>query len=248
MTIPQIIALIIAIIIVIFIGIFTYFMHKRKTEGREEAEKFLNSIKDALLEKLITIIKEFDYSKYDNLVGIEVDVLNKLKEVAKTFIISQVKSPACKLSLFCVKILLSEDTIDKFIDFIIDKLNVNTKVEEQLGDRYEKMYSGFEEEEKQLEETYNNPELYNEEDIVDLPHTNDNNELLDSDDNGLEERGFVLPSKKEEAELIPQSEEEEVYNPEDDSMELVKEEDDGTYYDSRGRLHDKSGKFIKMKK
>ena len=78
----------------------------------------------------------------------------------------------------------------------------------------------------------------------DIVLENSKEELVESDDNGLEERGFVLPNKKEEEQLNPQSDEEESYDATDESMELVVEPE--TYVDSKGRLHDKStGKYIK---
>ena len=129
---------------------------------------------------------------------------------------------------------------------LINTLDLNKMIELQLGDRYEAFANNEVKEEANLVEQYAKESIYNiDEDTMDALPEATVKELLESDTDGLEKRGFTLPSKEEESKLNPQVEEDESYNENDESMELIDEEN--TYVDSRGRLHDKrTGKFIKM--
>lgn len=234
------------VVVIALIGYLTYLTYKRY-KGKEEANEFLDGLKNALCNQLLLIIKNFNYDDYDNLVGIELEIVNQLSDAARDYIEEQLEKSSSLLSAMAIRIL-SPQFINYFIDNLINTIDLDRTIENQLGDKYERFVTDIEKEEKELETQYNNSKLYyiDEDEVEELQILDDKKELPESDDNGLEERGFTIPSKEEEQQLNPQVDEEEVYDATDISMEIVPEET--TYVDSRGRVHDKAtGKFIKSK-
>lgn len=245
MTTGQVITMIVSIIFVILLAGFLFFNYKRKKDAENEAYNFLNGLKDTIMNKMYQFIKDFKYDEYESLVGIELDLINQLTLEAEDYIQDELEKNYPVLSALTRKVF-TPGFIDNYISKLINGIDLEASIEEQLGDRYKTLFDKFESEEKELDAQYSNDELYYEDDTeVKLEEVKEE-ELPENDDNGLKERGFVKPNKKEESELNPQVEDEEQFNSNDESMELI---DDNTYVDSKGRLHDKStGKYIKSKK
>ena len=144
-----------------------------------------------------------------------------------------------KLSKKATKVLTNR-FIENYIDSIINNIDIFKSVEEQLGDRYQSLYDTYIKEEIALKKDYSNESIY---------YINDKNikldstsgvTLLESDEDGLEKRGFTLPSKAEEAKLNKPVDEEESFNSEDESMEIIGEDTESTYIDSLGQTRDRA--------
>ena len=239
----KLVSIIVALILVVGAGFLVYFRYKKSSAGREEATKFLDGLKDALYNELVDIIKTFNYDDYDSLVGIESEIIIKMTDAAKVFITKELEKSQDLLSIIALKALTPE-FIDKFVDLIINKIDIVKSVDEITNIKLEERFKEFEDEDESLQKDYSDGSIYyiDEDEVVPLEIAKEQ-ELKDSDDNGLAERGFVLPNKKELESLNPQTDSEESYDATDESMEIIA---DNTYVDSRGRLHDKAtGKFIK---
>lgn len=239
----EILVSIVTFLLVAGIAAVLYYKHKQSSKGKEEARSFLNGLVASLLENTKHIIADFNYDDYDSLVGIEIDIFNKMVEAAKKYITDELNKDVNILSVLALKALTPE-FIDDFVTKLIGDIDIMKSVDSICKDKFEELEAKFAEEDKELDKEYSNNVYYiNDENDIVLESSKEE-ELIESDDNGLEERGFVLPNKKEEEQLNPQSDEEESYDATDESMELVVEPE--TYVDSKGRLHDKStGKYIK---
>ena len=240
----EIITLIVTILLVGGIGYLLYWKHKKSAQGEKEANDFLDGLKDALLESIKSIIADFNYDDYDSLIGIEIEIFNRMVEAAKKYIEDELNKDYNIISALAIKALTPE-FIELFVEKLIGNIDIMKSVDSICQDKYQELETKFAEEDKELDKEYSNNVYYinDEKDIV-LEASEGPIKLVDSDDNGKQERGFVLPNKKEEEQLNPQVDEEESYDSTDESMELVVEPE--TYTDSKGRVHDKAtGKYIK---
>jgi len=226
--------------------IFLYvYLTRIFNDGRVEAQNFLNQLKDTLYNRMIGVLKSFDYENYDNLNSIEVDIINKMYISANNYISEEIGRNKDKLSYYALK-SLSKRFIEEHIDFIINNIDIFKSIEEELGPRFEQLQSEFIKEEESLKKQYSNESIY---------YINDRNiklestekDLVDSDKDGLKLYGFVHPSKEEESLLNPQIEDEEKFNKDDESMEIILEDEESkdVYVDSLGRLRDKNTNKIK---
>lgn len=220
-------------ILPVCVGVFfTYFHFKKGKEGEIEAKQFLDGLKETLYNKMLDIIKNFNYEDYEDLVGIEVSIINSMTLAAKDYINNTLKQSTDVLSILAQKVL-TDEFIEKFIDTIINKIDLPGTIELQLGDKFERFNKEIEEEDKKLTDEYSDGKVYfkNEDEISEVEDLSIPNleELITTND----------------VEIIPHKDDEEAFNAEDSSMEIVP--DSTTYVDSKGRVHDKTtGKFIKL--
>ena len=217
--------ILVTIISVIFLALIVFFIYmskKKLKNGKEEANKFLDGLKDALYNQLVDVIKNFDYSKISNLNEVEIIIIDKMIDTGNKYVQTEISKSTSILSTIALKVLNAQ-FIENFIDTVINNIDIFKSVEEQLGDRYQELYKTYVKEDSDLQKEYSNESIY---------YINDNNikldstggiTLLESDEDGLEKRGFTLPSKAEEAKLNKPIEEEESFNENDESMEIVEE-------------------------
>lgn len=228
------------IVLVGLIILIGYLYKKTIKKYQDEANFFLSKFKDDLYSDFINIIHKFDYKSLSNLNDIEIRLIDNMITEGHKYLNKQISDlkESC-LSNGAYKVL-NKDFTENFIDNIIKKIDIFKSVEEQLGDRYQELQETYVKEDKELSKEYSDESIYyiNDKNIV-LDSTT-NVELLESDEDGLEKRGFVLPSKAEEARLNKQVDEEELYNSEDDSMEIIGEDTESTYIDSMGINRDKA--------
>ena len=243
----MIICIIVAIII--FAAVIIVSVHNRLVnKGRKDALKFIddNNWEGKLYNKFSDYIKTFNYDDKDTLVNIENNLISSMESIGKEFIDEQIRENKDTLSKYSIK-FLSSNYSKKLTSSIINKINIFERVDEILRGRTESFNEEIVKEEEKLDNEYKDDKLYYiKESDVELEQSTEEQPLVDSDENGLEWRGFTVPSKEEEAQLNPQIEEDEPYNEFDESMEVIT---DDVYIDSKGRLHDKvTGKFVKKKK
>ena len=217
--------ILVTIISVIFLALIVFFIYmskKKLKNGKEEANKFLDGLKDALYNQLVDVIKNFDYSKISNLNEAEIIIIDKMIDTGNKYVQTEISKSTSILSTIALKVLNAQ-FIDNFINTVINNIDIFKSVEEQLGDRYQELYKTYVKEDSDLQKEYSNESIYyiNDKNIK-LDSTNGIT-LLESDEDGLEKRGFTLPSKAEEAKLNKPIEEEESFNENDESMEIVEE-------------------------
>ena len=227
------ISLIVTLLFVVGVGISIFITLKKNKEGKDEANKFLEGLKSALFEKMLDIIKNFNYDDFDDLVGIEVSVVEAMVKCAKNYIMETIGKSQSILSVIALKIL-TDEFIEQFVEKLINTIDIPATVEVQLGDKMERFNKEIVEEDKELEKEYSDSKIYFKED-------NEIGELRNLSMDNIDE---LITTNK--VEIIPPKDEEEPFNEEDSSMEIVSD-DSTTYVDSRGRVHDKAtGKFIKL--
>ena len=244
MTKIKIILTCLVILSIVFV-IGTLYIVKKINKGKLEAQIFLGSIRDTLYDRLYLILKDYNYDSRDSIVGIESEIIEKSIYDLKVLVSHLIEESAESMSRWELN-SLNGKSIDSFVTSIINEIDIPATIDNINAEKYESAESKFAEEDKQLQEEYSNSKLYIEDDkdVQDLTNYNiDNNDILEEDKDGIEKRGFTLPSKEEESKLLPQSESEESYDSEDISMEVIP---DNVFIDAKGRLHDKAtGRYIK---
>lgn len=232
MSTAEYLTITLTLIIVIGLSTFLYFYYKHHKQGEDEANKFLDGLTDTIFTKLLDIIKSFNYDDYDDLVGIEVKIIGEMVDCAKEYIKEELSKSHDMISILAQKIL-TDEFIEKFVNKIIDTINLPETIELQLGDKFEKFNKEIVEEDKKLTEEYSDSKIY-------FKDEKDISEAKDLSIPNLEE---LIATN--DVEIIQPREDEEEFNSEDSSMEIIP--DSTTYVDSRGRIHDKAtGKFIKL--
>ncbi len=235
-------ALTIGAIAISFIVIVIYIL-KKISEANMKAAKFLSATKDVLYDRLLIILKEYNYDSKESIVGIESEIIEKGITELKKILTNLIEESAVHMSKLERYLLLK--TVDNFISSIINQIDIPATIDNINKDRYESAESAFAEEDKHLQEEYSNSDLYIDDDkeLESIDCNINSQEILEEDKDGIEKRGFTLPNKEEESQLLPQSESEESYDSEDISMEIIP---DNVFIDAKGRLHDKTtGRYIK---
>ncbi len=235
-------ALTIGAIAISFIVIIIYIL-KKISEANMKAAKFLSGTKDVLYDRLLLILKEYNYDSKESIVGIESEIIEKGITELKKILTRLIEESAVHMSKLERYLLLK--TVDNFISSIINQIDIPATIDNINKDRYESAESTFAEEDKHLQEEYSNSNLYIDDDkeLDNIDFNINDKGILEEDKDGIEKRGFTLPNKEEESQLLPQSESEESYDSEDISMEIIP---DNVFVDAKGRLHDKTtGRYIK---
>ncbi len=240
--IKIILACVVILSIVFMLG--TLYIVKKINKGQLEAQIFLDSIRDTLYDRIYLILKDYNYDSRDSIVGIESEIIEKSIYDLKDLVSHLIEESAESMSKWELN-SLNNKLIDSFVTSIINEVDIPATIDNINVEKYESAESKFAEEDKQLQEEYSNSKLYieDEKELDNIKYNIDNQEILEEDKDGIEKRGFTLPSKEEESKLLPQSELEESYDSEDISMEVIP---DNVFVDSKGRLHDKvTGRYIK---
>lgn len=236
--------LIIVLAIIGAISVVAYIVRKY-FKDKKAAYEFLNNLKENMIyDMLANVIKNFDYDGQTSLVGIETNIIDEMKTSIKNLISNELNKNKT-LTNGALKIL-SLAVIDSFADSIINSIDITKTIDSMNTNKYTEMMEKFKQEDESLAKAYEDDTLYNKDD-KNIQLEEASNELLDTDKDGLEKRGFVLPNKEEEENLNPQVEEEEIYNEEDSSMELIDEEK--YFVDNNGRIREKStGRYAKKER
>lgn len=236
MNTTQIISIIVGLVLVIGIGALVYYRYKNspKETDRQAARDFLDAIKGNVINSCLEFIKSFDYTKYNSLAEIEIDLINGMIDSSKQLIAKELEKSSDILSALAIKCLTSTE-IEKYVCNIVENIDLLSNIENELGDKYNTLLGEIELEDKELNEEYSDTTKYNDQEMETLPEAKE-----------------VKYSEEDLAKLNPQVDNEESYNPNDESMELISEEEketDDIYIDASGRVHSKStGKFIRNKK
>lgn len=222
MSTETIIAAVSIFITFLIIGIFIFLLY-RKNKNIRLAKIFLYQHKADISGIMMQVVKDFDYSKYNNIGDINIIIIDKLIYESRRFINLLINTNESNLTSGVLKIL-SETFINNYIDSIIQEFDVLNFIEMQIGPEYQKMLENeILPEEEALNKEYSNKELYySDESDVKLSTFDDvKEELPESDDDWKTQRGFKKDSKKDIQNINPQTDEEEQFNDQDSSMEII---------------------------
>lgn len=226
----QLVTVLVGVGVVALIGLVV-FLRWRLTPSKEQKKKamdFLKGLEEALYARILEIIKTFNIDDYKDLASLEIDLLSKIKEVAKAYILDELKKSDQDLFTVLMLKFLSTDMIEKFILSLIDNHKIVDLIEQRAASKF-----------KSVEEI----EAEDAEKVKEFSSDDYNEEFDEIKD--LEPAEEPEPTEEELAQLNPQKDEEEEYNPNDESMEVI---DDDLYIDASGRLRSKkTNKWVKSK-
>lgn len=207
-----------SIILAVFIlVIFFRYKNSPKEEDKESAKKFLEGLKDALYNKMIGIIRDFNYDdNYTDYSYLQNTILIKINETCKEYIEQELEKSTDALSVLALRALKS-GLIEDYINELINSFNIDGAIEVHTASLYQTNLNESEKEDEKLTEEYSDESKYyaNEE--------SDKSKLEKTNEEELEKE-IEKEEEEHKAELNPVREEEEAYNPDDDSMEILDEE------------------------
>lgn len=201
----------IVILVLIIIAVVIRLKNKPITEeDQKSAQEFLEGLSDTFYQNIVDIINNIDFQNYQSLPELEVDILNTIYDNTWNYVEEQLKdiSKTDVLTALALKIL-NKEYVEKFIDGIIEKYDINNKISEAWNKYFSAKEKEVEEEDKKLQEQFSDDEKYITEESTpeDLPPVE------------KEE-----PSEEELKNIIPPSEEDPNYDASvDDSVEVLDE-------------------------
>lgn len=216
------------ILICIIVAIVIRYKSNPSAIDKESAKKFLDGLSDTFYDKIMDIINNIDFSKYNSLVELEADVLNAIYETIWNYVEEELKDTAKTdiLTALALKVL-NKDFVDKFVEDLINKLNIEWKLEAAWSKNH-----NFDDKVKEIQ---NN----------DVSEFTGNDYVEDSSSVELEPATEEKIPEEALKKLIPQSDDEEVLDPENDNSVEVVEDDSNVTIDSKGRKRDKkTGRFV----
>lgn len=216
------------ILICIIVAIVIRYKSNPSAIDKESAKKFLDGLSDTFYDKIMDIINNIDFSKYDSLVELEADVLNTIYETIWNYVEEELKDAAKTdiLTALALKVL-NKDFVDKFVEDLINKLNIEWKLEAAWSKNH-----NFDDKVKEIQ---NN----------DVSEFTGNDYVEDSSSIELEPATEEKIPEEALKKLIPQSDDEEVLDPENDNSVEVVDDDSNVTIDSKGRKRDKkTGRFV----
>ena len=190
----------------LIISIVTTKKKQQSNDSKENAKEFLNGLSDVLQRKMIEIINDFDFKLYNSLEESEAAILLQIYEALWDYVSAELEEVSKNdiLSALALKVL-NKDFVYDFISKLINEYKISENIENLWLKKVENINENAEKEDKQLQNEFDNPELYNEE--------------VNSSDLPLAE---VVEDETSEETIQDDSEKE--YNPEtDNSVELVED-------------------------
>lgn len=208
-----------SIILAVFIlVIFFRYKNSPKEEDKESAKKFLNGLKDALYNKMLEIIRDFNYDdNYTDYSYLQNTILIKINESCKEYIEQELDKSTDVLSVLALRALKS-GLIEDYINELINSFNIDGAIEVHTASLYQTNLNNSEKEDEKLAEEYSDESKY---------YANEESDKTKLEKTNEEELEKEIEKEEEEhkSELNPVREEgEEDYNPNDESMEILEEE------------------------
>lgn len=221
---------IIGALVVVLCLIFALMIRMSKNPKLEEGaiDEFLEGLSDAFYSKMLEIINNISFDSYSSLINMESDIISQIYNSLWDYTEKHLKKYANEdIIMAMILKVLDKDTVISFIDKLIEKFDIYSKLDDVWTKNFIEKTSTMEEEDKEVENNFSDPALYNEE----------------FDPSDLEAADTSEPSEEELANLNPQVDEEEELNvAEDISVEVV---EDDTYIDAKGRKRSKStGRYV----
>lgn len=192
-------------IAILAILIFVIFMELRKSADKKAAGKFLEDLKDQIVNIVLDTINSGDPSKYKTLQEFEEALLENIYSNVWDFVSNKAQeSSDTDIITKAIFKCISKDTVIKFIDAIIEKNDIVSLMVNNYGTNAIEQ-SNIEEEDKALEAEYSDQTQYIEESNADdLPAAEPESH-----------------TEEELSSINPQTDNEELFDVEDDSMEII---------------------------
>lgn len=227
-------------ILVLFIILYCI-LKSKENKNKSKALEFLDNILDEIKEIVLTSISNIDISDLKNL-KIEEIIASILKDIYDgiwEFVQNKINERDDKdiVDKTALKFLNNKNFIDKYIDTIVEKFDVESHIETKISDiqdeEGQKVLDKSEKEDKDLQEEFSDSKKYFTNEVSE-------NDLTVGED--LEEIPQIELDK-----LNPQTDEEEKIDLENDSsVEVI---DDDIFYDKAGRARSKkTGRYTKVPK
>ena len=216
------------VLALIIIAIVIRMKNNPSAADKEAAKKFLEGLEDTFYKKMLDIITNIDFTKYDSVGTMEANIICDIYDTIWDYIQDKTKDLAREdiLTALIVKVL-DKEFVNDFIDNLVVKYKINDKLEEAWNNNFKTKSNEAVEEDKILQDKFKDPDQY----------------IEDSTTSDLPPVEKTEPTAEELSKLNPPKDEEEEYDPKDESMEIV---DDDTYIDDKGRKRNKTtGRFVK---
>ena len=216
------------VLALIIIAIVIRMKNNPSAADKEAAKKFLEGLEDTFYKKMLDIITNINFTKYDSVGTMEANIICDIYDTIWDYIQDKTKDLVKEdiLTALIVKVL-DKEFVNDFIDNLVVKYKINDKLEEAWNNNFKTKSNEAVEEDKILQDKFKDSDQYIENSTTsDLPPVEK-----------------TEPTAEELSKLNPPKDEEEEYDPEDESMEIV---DDDTYIDDKGRKRNKTtGRFVK---
>ena len=221
------------ILIAVIVVIFVKLKNEPTEEDKDQALEFLYGLSDVIYQKVVSIITEFDISKYDSIEELEVDILSDIYDDIWDYVEEEIKSYDSDdlFTAIAVKVI-NKEFVTNFVDDLLNQFDISNKINSIWAANFEAKVNLVDTDESV--DSYKDQSLY----------------VEDLNENNLEPAIIVEPTEEELALLNPPTDEGEgdIYNPEDSSVELIEdnEEELDYFFDSKGRKRNKAtGRYMK---
>lgn len=217
------------LILAIIIGVMIIrYKSKPTIYDKDQAEKFLKGLSDAIYEKIVNIINNFDISIIESIEDFQASILIDIYNTIWDYVEGELKVAAQKdiLTAMALKVL-NREYVEQFLDILMKENGLVDKMWDKWNRFIEDKSGKIEEQDQSLQQQFSDPEQYNEDfDPKDLP-------VAEEQEIDKEEIEKIIPPIDEEPEYDEES---------DSSVEIVK---DDTFIDARGRRRSKTtGRFV----
>lgn len=217
------------LILAIIIGVMIIrYKSKPTVYDKDQAEKFLKGLSDAIYVKIVDIINNFDLFKIENIEDFEASILLDIYNTIWDYIEGELKEAAKKdiLTAMALKVL-NREYVEQFLDILMKENGLVDKMWDKWDKFNENKIDSIEENDRSLQEQFSDPEQYNEDfNPKDLP-------VAEEQEVNEDEMGDINPPTDEDPE----------YNDESDSS--VESIEDDIFVDSRGRKRSRTtGRFV----
>ena len=217
------------LILAIIIGVMIIrYKSKPTIYDKDQAEKFLKGLSDAIYEKIVNIINNFDISIIESIEDFQASILIDIYNTIWDYVEGELKVAAQKdiLTAMALKVL-NREYVEQFLDILMKENGLVDKMWDKWNRFVEDKSGKIEEQDQSLQQQFSDPEQYNEDfDPKDLP-------VAEEQEIDKEEIEKIIPPIDEEPEYDEES---------DSSVEIV---EDDTFIDARGRRRSKTtGRFV----
>lgn len=251
------------IIVLVFLVIAIVYRMKTTPSlyDKNKATEFLNGMAEAFYYKMLSIVSNIDFNKYESLADLEADVIKQIYDTVWDYA-EEKMSEAAEQDIITAMVLkaLDKDRVLEFIDGLVKEKGVIEEVENLwAANKLENDSEEMLEDDAALQEQFADSSQYcetsNDEDLAPVEEVEDESVTYRCDCGAIQGKinvGFGCSAcssvcRAIKIDLKPQVDEEPDFDPsvDDPSVELVDSEDSDIYHDKNGRLRSKStGRFV----
>lgn len=251
--------------IIVLVFLIAAIVYRMKTKpslyDKNQATEFLNGMADAFYYKMLSIVTNIDFNKYESLADLEADVISQIYDTVWVYAEEKMRE-AAEQDIITAMVLkaLDKDRVLEFIDGLVKDKGVIEEVENlwavnKLENNSEEMLEDDAALQEQFADSSQYCETSNDEDLAPVEEVEDESVAYRCNCGAIQGKinvGFACAACSSACQAIkidikPQVDDEPGFDPsiEDPSIEVVDSEESDIYEDKNGRLRSKStGRFV----